>query len=91
LAIIKYAEKNIEKIITTDHVVTVKDVLNVYKESYPRDNKAKFISEYLNEYFKYRQERCQRDFNNNDYESLWDITEDKTENFLYLDKNLLSL
>lgn len=52
-AIIKYADKYANEIIRGKDV-SLKDVLNYYKKAHPRNEKAKFLSEYLIAYYEER-------------------------------------
>ena len=82
-AIIKYTEKYTKELITTNKAISLKEILDIYPTLFHQDKKAHFLSKYLYEYFKQRQERCEKDFKNNDFVSQWDILEDKTYEFSY--------
>jgi hypothetical protein len=49
-AVVRYAEKN-EALIMSDSPISVKNILDYYKDNFPNNAKAKFLSEYLNAYF----------------------------------------
>lgn len=83
LAIIKYAQHNSKALITSDRAVSLKEVLDIFQVLYPLDAKAKFLSEYLYQYFKQRQSKCKKDLEREDYISEWDIRDDKKYEFEY--------
>jgi putative amidoligase enzyme len=56
VAINRYAETHLKEIILDKKKIKLEDVLNFYKEQYPRDSKATLLSDYLNAYYKSRVE-----------------------------------
>lgn len=83
VAMIKYAERNTMKLITSDRTISLKEVLEIYPTMFPQDQKAHFVSKYLYEYFLQRQTRCKKDLEKSDYASEWDMYEDKDYKFSY--------
>jgi hypothetical protein len=82
-AIVKYAERNAAEIIRTAGNISVKEVLDVYKDLHPKDSKAAFLSDYLQEYFRSRQAKFVTDLKRGDKLSAWDIDDDKSYKFSY--------
>lgn len=87
VAIVKYAQQNILQILTMPDTenISFKKVLSVYETSYPKDNNAKRLSEYLIQYFLSRQLSFAKDFSKRDFISEWDMTTDKTYKFVFND------
>jgi hypothetical protein len=88
-AIVKYADRYAMDIITSKKSISIKEVLAIYEVLSPKDEKARFLSEYIYEYFLERQERFQKDLDRGDKVSKWDIEEDKQYQFSY--KNVKGL
>lgn len=82
-AIVKYADKYSKNIITSGAGISVKEVLDIYKDLYPKDEKAAFLSDYLYEYFCERQKDFAKDIKKGDKVSQWDIDDDKDYKFSY--------
>lgn len=89
VAIIKYSEKYAKSIITDEKTISLKEVLEIYSNSYPNDKNAHFLSKYLYNYFLERQSLCKKDLAKGDFTSSWDIAEDKIYQYSYMDTNLL--
>lgn len=83
VAIVRYAERHAKTIITSDDQISVKQVLNVFRELYPRDKNAKLLGEYLYAYFKERQKSFAKDMEKGDKVSEWDMIQDKDYTFEY--------
>lgn len=83
VAIIKYAQHNSKELITSDRIISIKEVLDIFHVIYPLDSKARFLSEYLYKYFIQRRDRCKKDLDREDYVSEWDIRDDKKYEFEY--------
>lgn len=88
-AIIRYAEKNIEKIITSPKNISLKEVLDFYKTEYPTNQSAVLLSDYLNAYYNYRKKVFEKDIANGDKISEHEMHRDKEYSFEY--KGLASL
>lgn len=82
-AIVKYAEKNIDKIVTTSGNIPLKEVINYYQNAFPKDENAAFLSEYLNAYYNYRKKVFDKDVSNGDRISEHEIIRDKDYSFEY--------
>lgn len=89
IAIIKYSQKYAKHIITGEIKPSLEDVLNYFQDSNPKDYESCFLSRYLINYYHMRRDRCQKDFKNDDWKSLWDITEDKSFKYSFEDRNLI--
>jgi hypothetical protein len=74
-AIVRFAEENAEKIITTPRKITLSEILRYYTRF---GEKGQTLSEYLISYVRSRKEEFYRDYEKGDYVSKWDITEDKS-------------
>lgn len=85
LAILKYADKNALQILKMKdkETVSLKELLTIYEDNFPKDGKARFLSEYLYAYFRERQEAFKKDYKRGDVISSWDIDEDKEYSFSY--------
>lgn len=85
VAIVKYAERYADEIITAneDATISMKDVLNIYAELYPKDKNARVLSDYLYNYFLTRQSEFARDLKRADNVSEWDMIKDKSYKFTY--------
>lgn len=81
-AIIKYAEHNQEKIFTTAGKISLLEVLDYYKTSFP-GKEGNFISEYLKAYYQDRVNYFQKDFEQGDYLSSREADQDKDFSFTY--------
>lgn len=83
-AIIKYAETNAATIISSKAAsIPLKNVFGIFGELHPNDPKAAFVGEYLYAYFQARQKRVNKDIENGDRLSMWDINEDKKFEFTF--------
>lgn len=89
-AITKYSEANVEKILAEPGKVSLIDVLNYYKDHFPRDKNAAFLSEYLIAYYNDRCEAFTKDLKKEDHVSEWDIKQDKQFTFEYEGVTLFS-
>lgn len=81
-AILKYAEHNSKEILSSPAKITLKDVVNVYKNNYPSKD-GTFLSEYLNAYIEDRKAYFLKDRKNNDFESRKETETDKEYTFTY--------
>ena len=83
VAIVKYAENNIRKILCESDKISLEEVLNYFKDHYPSSKDAAFISEYLNAYYSSRRREFNLDLEKEkpDFISQWDIDEDQRYNF----------
>lgn len=88
-AIVKYAERNVSKILTKDEPITLKEVMDIYKVLNPTNKDAIFVSDYLNAYIEDRKEYFMSLIENNDYEAQDDTKHDKEFEFFYQDKCLI--
>lgn len=80
-AIIRFAEHNIERILSEDGKISFTDVLNFYAEQFPKDKNAVFLSEYLIAYYNSRCKAFAKDMEKEDKLSEWDIKHDKKFTF----------
>lgn len=80
-AILKYAEHNIHKIITSENKISFATVLNYYADNFPNDENAVFLSKYLNAYYKNRREVFKLDIAKDDKLSMHDLNKDKSFTF----------
>ncbi len=83
VAICKYAEKNVQKIFTTEGNISLKEVLNYYKDNFPANDRAAFLSDYLYAYYESRVKAFAKDIKNEDKLSEWDLKKDRTYKFEY--------
>lgn len=90
LAIIRYAEIH-EQSIITGKKITLFDVFDYFKDTFKTED-AEYVSQYLKNYYLYQKNIFQNDWNVNcDKVSFHDIQQDKTFDFLYKEKNLLTI
>lgn len=89
VAIIKYSQKYAKQIITNERTISLKEILDIYPTLHSNSSESIFLSKYLYNYFLERQERLKKDLKKDDILSMWDIDEDKTYKYRYLDKNIL--
>ena len=82
-AIVKYAEHNVQKILSTEEDIPFEEVLNYYQDHFPKDENAKFLSEYLIHFYRTQKEVFENDFRADDRVSMHDITSDKKFKFSY--------
>lgn len=82
-AIVKYADRYASEIITNKGNISVKQVLDIYKELHPKDKDATFLSDYLYAYFEERQAQFAKDIKKGDKISEWDMLDDKSYKFSY--------
>jgi len=88
-AIVKYAEKHMKEILSEENNISLSTILNYYAEEFSRTPGAKLISKYLIAYYEDRCAVFAKDFEKGDKLSEWDITDDKTFNFIFEDMTLL--
>lgn len=84
-AICKYAEANVEKILSEPGNISLVEVLNYYRDHFPKDENATFLSEYLNAYYTSRCEVFAKDLKKEDKISEHDIKNDKKFSFVHKD------
>lgn len=82
-AIIKFAEHNVERIISEDGKIPFEEVLNFYATHHSNDKNAVFLSEYLNAYYVSRCKVFAKDLEKKDKLSEHDIRNDKKFSFEY--------
>lgn len=82
-AICKYAEKNMQKILTTEGNISLKEVFNYYREANPENDRAGFVSDFLWAYYESRVKSFQKDLKNDDKISEWEMKQDKKYVFMY--------
>lgn len=68
-AIINYAKKYTKDIFTSTKKITMEKILNFYREEYPKDPKAVFLSDYLIAYYNERKTTFAKDKEKGDYVS----------------------
>lgn len=76
-AILKYAEANKKKILTTSDAISMDEIFEYYAKANPRNKHALFVTDYLKAYFKKRCADFKKDLDRKDYLSAWDMEEDK--------------
>lgn len=82
-AIVKYADKHMKDIFTTSKKIDFVDVLNYYREEFPNNKDAAFLSDYLIAYYKDRVAYFEKDFAKGDHISAEELEGDKTYTFEY--------
>lgn len=82
-AICKYAQDHQEEILSNAKDIKFVDVLNYYKEKYPNNERAAFLSDYLQAYYKERCRVFKRDIDRDDKLSDHELRTDKTYVFTY--------
>ena len=75
-AICRYASFHSKEILTSDKIITFKQVLDYYKNTFSNE-KATFLSDYLYAYFEERKELFRKDLEKNDKLSAWEMNNDK--------------
>ncbi len=88
-AILRYAQVNMNEILTQTKRIRLKDVLDVYVLQHPNDSNAAFLSQYLNEYVSSRKEAFNKALNCKDFPCNWDLKDDASYDFLVSERNLL--
>lgn len=81
-AIIGYAQSHSKEILTSADPIPIKEILDWYGVNFKTET-ATFLSEYLNAYFKSRQEEFQKDYIKGDLISDWDLEKDRFYTFNY--------
>lgn len=82
-AIIRYAQNNVNEIIRTSKKIAFTDVLDYYKEEFPKNKEAAFLSAYLKEYYLSRCTQFENDLRKGDKVSEYDLHNDKSYKFGY--------
>ncbi len=81
VAMVKYAEANVQTILSEAGKVDFVDVLNYYRDHFPGDKNAAFLSEYLIAYYKSRCAVFAKDVEKDDKLSAHDLDGDKKFTF----------
>lgn len=82
-AIIGYAEENAKAILGTSNQISMLEVLDYYRNKYPTNERAAFLSDYLQAYFKERCKIFERDLKKEDKLSSHEQDHDKEYKFVY--------
>ena len=88
VALTKYAELNSQEILAETKKISFEDVLNYYRDAFPGDKDAEFLSEYLISYYQSQSAVFAADLEKNDKLSSHDIDSDKDFTFSYQNKTL---
>jgi len=88
-AIVKYAQKNANSILTKDEPITLEQVMNIYKESDPCNKEAAFVSGYLNAYIEDRKAYFATLLEEGDRQGVKETQKDKDFTFLYQGRTLI--
>jgi hypothetical protein len=83
-AILKYAEKNARKILSSADKISLNEVLDYYKDNF-KTKEADFLSRYLKAYVEDRKQYFANDNARGDYESRKELVGDKTYSFGFED------
>lgn len=89
VAIVKYADVNLNKILISDTKISLKEVLNIYKTENFKNKYAELLSDYLNAYVDSQKKVFKEDFERGDFVSAHDLIDDKTFSFTYGNINCL--
>jgi len=82
-AITKFAEANVERILSEPGKIPIEDIFNYYRDTYKGDKNAEFLSAYLNAYYNSRCKVFAKDLEKDDKISEHDIKGDKKFTFSY--------
>lgn len=82
-AITKFAEDNVQRILSEPGTIPFKDILNYYRDTYKDNKTAALLSEYLNAYYESRCKVFAKDHEKGDLISEHDLKGDKKFTFAH--------